>query len=185
MVARRSSPHTWCSSRKRFRFICWYIFKTEFLIWPSLNWSPKILFFFLQGKSRFLFLQFKAFSPNAFGNSDSLSSPQPSPSPPSPQESGGTEAAPDLLSQQLVTSECTLAIKMLRLVSGGRLVTLCPAAAHRTDELPAKGSAFSPSYSLAAVTEFACFLSCTFQDCSLCYKSSFIPISCNLHFWYF
>lgn len=117
-----------------------------------------------------------------------LSTSQLSPPPPTsphPRESGGSGAAPDLLSQQLVTRECTLAIKMPRPAFGGSLVTLCLVAAHRTDELPAKDSTFSPSYSLAAVTEFASFLSCKFQGFSLCYKSSFIPISCNLHFWYF
>lgn len=63
---------------------------------------------------------------------------------------------------------------------------LCPAAAHRVDEVPAKGKAVCPSYSLAAVTEFARFLSCKFQGFSLqYYKSSFIPILWNLHFQFF
>lgn len=75
---------------------------------------------------------------------------------------------------------------MPRPVSGEKLVTLCPAAAHRTDELPAKGKAVRPSYSLAAVTEFARFLSCKFQRFSLLhYKSSFIPILWNLHSQFF
>lgn len=75
---------------------------------------------------------------------------------------------------------------MPRPVSGEKLVTLCPAAAHRTDELPAKGSTVRPSCSLTAVPEFPRFLSCKFQGFYLLhYKSSLIPILWNLHFWYF
>lgn len=71
--------------------------------------NPASSLFFLPGKSPPLLLQFKAFSPGAFGNSAPVSFPSPQPF---PWESGRAGAAPDLLSQQLATSECALAIKM-------------------------------------------------------------------------
>lgn len=65
--------------------------------------------------------------------------------PPSPQPFpwifGRTGVALGLKSQQLVTSGFTSAIKLPRPVSAEKLEMLCPEAAQRTDELPAKGRA--------------------------------------------
>lgn len=183
--------HGLCSSRKRGRLICCCLLQAEFLIWPQLKGSRRI---FLQEASSFFQ---GSLSVGLSSSKRSLQVPLetqhqsawvlarlPLPSAFPLRIWKGWSCswfAPPVASHQRVC----LSHESAKTSFWRRLVLLCPAAAPRAEELPAKGSAVGPSYSLAAVTKFARFLSYKFQAFSLHYKSSFVVILSNLHFCYF
>lgn len=142
--------------------------------------NPASSLFFLPRKSWCLLLHFQAFSPDASANSAPVSLPSPHPFLPKNLEGqellaicSPRSCSPGSGPQQLKCRDQFLEKSWRR----------WPCSCTRNSQPARQGQHSQPVYSRSAVTEFAGFLSCTFQGFPLLHRqSSCIPTLWNLHF---